>query len=193
MKFKSLKTLALVSAAVLGMSMPVNAADNANVTVDIETAGGITALTQTDMNFGHWLVGVHPGDAPTIVMTPAGVLSTTTGVGSQLIKLDAGANGTQGTVLVTLPTGADGLTLQMSRGAITNFTDTSLSLGTITYSNSDAAQTGTLLEADPGKPITITTGATGATVSFGGTITASGTPVGDNVLHTASFLVSFAY
>ena len=193
MKFQSLKTLALVSTAVLGMSMPVLAADNANVTVDINTLGGITALTTADMNFGHWLVGVRTGDAPTIVMTPDGTLSTTTGVGSQLIKLDAGATGTEGTVLVTLPTGADGLTIQMSRGLITNFVDTNLSLGTITYSNSDAAQAGTLLEADPGKPITITTGATGATVSFGGTITASATPVGDNVTHTASFNVSFAY
>jgi hypothetical protein len=196
MKFNSFKTLALVTTAMVGLSMPinVNAAPNALVTVDIETQAGITAATQQDMDFGSWLIGVHPGDNPTVVLEPDGDLTTTTGVGSQLIELTGATTGDVGEVLVTLPTGADGITVQMSRGAITPFADGSLVLGTITYLNSDdVLQTGTLLENDPGKPITVDVGATGATVSLGGTVTASATPVGDGVVHTASFNVSFAY
>lgn len=196
MKFRSLKTLALVSTAIIGLSVPasVNAAPNALVTVDINTQAGITALTNVDMDFGSWLIGVHPGDAPTVIMAAAdGALSTTTGVSSQLIELTGAANGTQGELLVTLPAGADGLTVQMSRGAIADFAGGDLSLTAVTYVNSDnGAQTGTLLEATP-VPIDIAVGATGATVSFGGTVTASATPAGDGVTHTASFNVSFAY
>lgn len=198
MRFNKYKLMALGSAIVMQMMVApslVEAANNADVTVDIETAAGITAVTQADMNFGSWLIGVTAGETPTIQMAAATGFLTPTPLTSELIELTGATNGTRGRVLVTLPTGANGLTLQMTRGTITQFTDTSLVLGTITYINSDVpAQFGTIAAGLPGaRPITVTTGATGATVSFGGTITANATPVGNNVVHTASFDVAFAY
>jgi hypothetical protein len=196
MKFNSFKTLAMVTTAMIGLSVPVSvqAAPDADVTVDIETQAGITADTENNLDFGHWLIGVHPGDTPSVTLAPDGALTFDDGAGSQLIELTGAATGQQGEVRVTLPSGADGITVQMTRGAITNFADTSLVLGTITYVNGDdALQTGTLLENDPGKPITVDVGATGAVVSLGGTVTASATPAGDNVAHSATFNVSFAY
>lgn len=199
MRLNKYKLLALTSAIVMQMvAAPsfVNAADNADVTVDIETAAGITAVTQTDMDFGSWLIGVHTGATPQIIMAAGtGVLSTASLGGSQVINLTGATSGTRGTVLVTLPAGANGITLQMTRGTITQFTDTSLSLGTITYVNSDDGdESGTLASGSANAvPITVDVGATGATVGFGGTITASATPVGDAVVHTASFDVAFAY
>lgn len=196
MKFKSLKTLALIGTALIGAGLiptGVNAADDADVIVDLETQAGITALTQVDMDFGDWIVGIASGDTATITMAAAdGAFTTNEGASSDLVELNGATNGTQGEILVTLPAGADGITVQMTRGAITDFTDAGIELTAINYSNSDnGGQAGTLAEATP-VPITVTTGATGATVSFGGTITATATPA-DNVAHNASFDVAFAY
>lgn len=199
MRFNKYKLMALGSAVVMQMMLApslVEAANNADVTVDIETAAGITAVTQTDMNFGSWLLGIHSGDTPVITMSEVDGVLTRTALGtSQVVELGGATTGTRGAVLVTLPAGANGLTLQMSRGTITQFTDTSLVLGGIRYINSDdALQTGPLASGVANAvPITITTGATGATVRFGGAVTANATPVGDGVVHTASFDVAFAF
>jgi len=195
MKFKSLQKLALVSSAVLGMAIPAAvyaAAPNADVTIDITTDAGITATNLNDIDFGTWIIGVHTGDTPTIVMPVAtGTMTKTTGVGSDLLAI-SGTAGVLGQIKVTLPTGADGLTLQMQRAAVTQFADTNIQLTAVTYKNSDnVAQTGTLA-AVTNVPIDVTVGATGATVSFGGTITATATPA-DNLAHNASFVVTFSF
>lgn len=201
MTFRNIKKMAIAGAAVLALgitSSAVYAGNNATVNVEIDTLSGITATAGNTMDFGNWLIGIHTGDPETITMTTAGVMSTssTNAAGtSQVVNLDGTTAGQAGTVVVTLPAGANGLTLQMTRGAITDFVDAGLTLeeANITYSNSDSGvQNGTLLSGGGNAvPITITTGATGATVSFGGTITASATPA-DNT-HTASFNVAFAY
>jgi len=197
MKFKSLKKLALVSSTVLGIALPAAvyaAAPNADVTVDITTDAGITATNLTDMDFGTWIIGVHSGDTPTIVMPVAtGTMTKTTGVGSDLLAL-TGTAGVLGTIKVTLPTGANNLTLQMQRSAVTQFTDTNIQLTAVTYKNGDpagAAQTGTLAPVT-NVPIIVSNGATGATISFGGTITATATPA-DNLAHNAKFDVTFSF
>lgn len=201
MTYKTFKTLALVGATAISlglMSYQANAANTANVTFDIDTLSGITATTGSTMDFGTWLIGIHTGDTPTITMATDGTFSAVGTPGTSQVKNLTGAtSGTAGTVTVTLPAGADGLTLQMTRTAVTDFADAGLTLedSLITYSNGDAlgaAQNGTFLSGPTNNvPISITTGATGAVVSFGGTITASATP--SDATHTASFDVTFAY
>ena len=198
MRFNKYKLLALGSAIVMQMMIApsfVEAANNADVTVDIETAAGITAVTQSDMNFGSWLIGIRSGETPYITLDEGtGALSVTGSTNSDIINLTGATTGTRGSILVTLPTGADGLTLQMSRGVITQFADTSLVLSNIEYLSDDNGETGPLASGAPNSvDIQVTTGGTGALVQFGGRITATATPVGDAVVHTASFDVAFAY
>ena len=52
-------------------------ASDADVIVDIETLSGITALTQTDVNFGSWTGGIASADTATITRShTAGTYST---------------------------------------------------------------------------------------------------------------------
>ena len=198
MRFNKYKLMALGSAIVMQMMVVpslVEAANNADVTVDIETAAGITAVTQTDMNFGSWLIGIRSGETPTITLDEAtGNVAVAGNTNSDIINLTGATTGTRGSILVTLPTGADGLTLQMSRGVITQFVDTSLVLSNIEYLSADNGETGVLASGAPNSvDILVTTGGTGALVRFGGRVTANATPVGDGIVHTASFDVAFAY
>ncbi len=194
MNFKTLKNLAIIGTAALALSYgAAKAADSETVEVLMDIESGITATAGTTMDFGDWLVGVHASETPTLTMAVATGNVTAGGTTlSRLVKL-TGAATTAGTVVVTLPSGANGVTLQMQRGAVSAFSAaTEFTMTSVTYLNSDnALQTGTLALATP-VPIDVTTGATGATVSFGGVITATATPATDGA-HTATFNVSFAY
>lgn len=196
MTFKSLKTLTLVGTAALALGLSYHAAkaaDSETVEVLMDIESGITATAGTTMEFGDWLVGVHSGENPTLTMAVAtGTVTPGNMTLSRLVKLD-GTVTTAGTVVVTLPSGANGVTLQMQRGAVSAFSGaTEFTMTQVTYANSDnVAQTGVLALATP-VPIEVDVGATGATVSFGGTITATATPATDGA-HTATFNVAFAY
>ena len=194
MNFKTLKSLALVgSALTLGIvSGNAVAAPNDTMDASITTSSTITATAGAVMDFGSWLVGIPGGSlaTTTLVMNPnTGAVVRTAGAGHQVIALPGAT--AYGTVTVTLPTGANGMTLQMSHAALTPTLGPGLALSNISYYNPNTpAQTG-VMTATTKYPITITTGATGVAVRFGGTITASATPnEGD---HGEVFNVAFAY
>jgi hypothetical protein len=195
MNFKTFKTLAIAALALAGVAlMPgqANAQSNvATVTADITTDAGIDALAGVNMDFGNWLIGVHAGDTPQVIMTTAGVMTTANVGTSQLIHLDGTNTGTPGTVTVDLPTGADGIVLQMTRdgGTQVAFSDPNIVLEDITYLTATEAEAA-LDDATP-VPVTVVTGGTPETVSFGGTVTASDTPA--DTAHTATFDVTFGY
>lgn len=175
------------------MAGPVNAAivsDTADVDATITTSSGITAADGVDMDFGDWLIGVNNGDQATITIDTDGDLTAVEGTTSQLIELTGATTGVAGTVTVDLPSGADGVELQMSRGTITQFTDTNITLDDITYSTATEAEA-PLAESTP-VVVTVVTGGTPETVSFGGTITAEDASPAD-ATHTASFTVTFNY
>lgn len=193
MNFKSLKTLALVGSAIaIGFAAPAMAADNDNVDASITTSSTITATAGAVMDFGSWLIGVPLTSVATstIVMDPTdGSVAPTAGADHQLIQL-AGLTA-YGTVTVTLPAGANGMTLQMTRGAAAATLGAGLALTDVSYYNPDTpAQTGPMAAATA-YPITITTGLTGVAVRFGGTISATA-PVTDGD-HGDTFNVAFAY
>jgi hypothetical protein len=197
MNFKSFKTLALLGSAVIGLSLApgvANADPDDDVTAAIQTSTTITATAGAVMDFGIWLIGIPASNvnSSTLVMDPqTGGVTPTTGGGHQLIAL-TGSTPAFGTVSVVLPTGADGLTLQMSHGALTPALGAGLVLSDISYYNPDTpAQTG-VMTASTQVPITITTGDTGVAVQFGGTITASGSTPTDGP-HGETFNVAFAY
>lgn len=193
MNFREMKKLALVGTAVLslGMASGAMAAPNDTMDASITTSTTITAVAGAVMDFGAWLIGV-PGGAPssTLVMNPnTGAVVSTPGAGVSLIALPGAP--AVGTVNVTLPAGANAVTLQMSHGALPNTLGAGLQLSAISYYNPDTpAQTGVMTPATQ-YPITILVGATGVDVQFGGTITATATPT--TGAHGEVFNVAFAY
>jgi hypothetical protein len=196
MNFKSFKTLALVGSAVIGLGLTSGlafAADNDDVDASITTSTTITATAGAVMDFGVWLIGIPTGNlnSSTLVMNPqTGAVTPTTGGGHQLIVLPGAP--AFGTVTVTLPAGADGLTLQMSHDALTPALGAGLTLSNISYYNPDTpAQTGVMTPTTQ-YPITILDGATGSAVRFGGTITADTATPTDGA-HGETFNVAFAY
>lgn len=193
MNFTNFKKLALLSGAIMavGMTSGAIAAPNDTMDASITTSSTITATAGNVMDFGRWLVGVPSGaPASTLVMNPnTGVITPTAGAGVSLIALPGAP--AVGTVNVTLPAGANAVTLQMSHAALPNTLGTGLQLSAISYYNPDTpAQTGTMVAATP-VPITILNGSTGVAIRFGGTITATATPA--EGAHGEVFNVAFAY
>jgi hypothetical protein len=191
------KYVLLAGTAFLGLAMsagPVFAAaapitSTATVTASLTTDSGITAADGDTMEFGTWLIGVNAGDEVTLVMDTAGaIVEGSTGT-AQVIQLD-NTGVAPGTVTVDLPTGADGIVLQMERGPITQFTDTAIVLSDITYVTATETEAA-VAEATP-VPVTVVTGGTPEEVAFGATITATDTSPAD-ATHTATFDVTFSY
>lgn len=189
----TLRSKLLSSAAILGLaSLPAVAfaADNVDVDAVITTSAGITAAHVADINFGTWLVGIASGDTPTITLDASnGSLSSGNVGSSQLINLTGATAGTMGQVTVNLPAGADGIVLQMERSAITDFTDTGLSLTTVLYDTDDIVP-GTLA-AVTAVDVTVESGGVAEPTFFGAIITADATPA--DATHSATFNVSFSY
>lgn len=194
MNFKTLKTLALMGSAIVAVGIGSNsaaAAPNDAMDASITTSSTITAVAGAVMDFGSWLIGVPSGaPASTLVMNPnTGAVVPTAGTGVSLIALPGAP--AVGTINVTLPAGANAVTLQMSHGVLPNTLGAGLQLSAISYYNPNTpAQTGVMAPSTP-VPITITTGATGVDIRFGGTITATATPT--TGAHGEIFNVAFAY
>lgn len=195
MTFKTFKTLAVASLALAGIAMmpgQANAqAETATVTASITTDAGITAAVGDTMDFGSWLLGVSAGDEAAVTMDTAGAMTVSSQTGTaQAIDLGGTNTGTPGTVTVDLPAGADGIELQMERGAITQFVDLNIVLSDITYVTATENIESPVDEAVP-VVVTVVSGGTTETVTFGGTVTASLTPA--DAAHTATFDVTFGY
>ena len=195
MTFKTFKTLAVASLALAGIAMmpgQANAqAETATVTASITTDAGITAAVGDTMDFGSWLLGVSAGDEAAVTMDTAGAMTVSSQTGTaQAIDLGGTNTGTPGTVTVDLPAGADGIELQMERGAITQFVDLYIVLSDITYVTATENIESPVDEAVP-VVVTVVSGGTTETVTFGGTVTASLTPA--DAAHTATFDVTFGY
>lgn len=195
MTFTNIKKLSLMGAAVVAIafgSATVSAAPNDTMDASITTSSTITAVAGDVMDFGTWLIGVPTGQpASTLTMNPnTGVVTVNKNGGTSNIVALPGAT-TPGTVVVTLPAGANGMTLQMSHGALPGTLGTGLALSNISYYNPNLTTQTAVMTPSTQYPVTITNGATGVAVRFGATITASATP--DNGAHGEVFNVAFAY
>ena len=185
-----LKTLALLGAIALGTILaPQSAKAQDTVNATITQDGAITTVDVADMGFGTWFLAVVGGDVFTLTMNSStGVVTAAGNVGSFATELTAGTG--EGQVTAELPLGADGIIIQMTPSAITDFTDPGLTLSSLTYS------TATQGVDDPltplvAAPVTCVTGGTPEPITFGGVIDVSATPA--DGLDTASFTVTFAY
>ena len=192
---KPSKNKFLLGAAILGLAVMAGSAmadDDVDITATIETDSGITAAVVDSIDFGSYLIGVDAlsGDQVTITIDTLGALTSNATGTAQVIDLTGTATGTPGQATVDLPSGADGIELQMTRDVITQFVDTNITLDDITYRTATEAED-PVLEATP-VIVTVVAGGTPEPVFFGGTITADATPA-DNAAHTATFNVNFGY
>ncbi len=197
MDFKRTKILATVAvAALIGIPFSISqsqaAAVNPTVSVSMTTNSAVTVADGVDMNFGTWFLVFRNADPFDLRLTTAGTVSAINlggGTGdSQAIETLAAAQA--GTVTVSLPTGINGVVVNLQRTAITPFTDPGLTLQNITYGTTTQGANQALAEAT-NRPVTIVTGGTPETVRFGADIHVTATPA--DAAHTASFNVSFAY
>lgn len=192
MNFRTMKMVAAFAVAFFGVAaLSSNAQAQDTITANIEFDSAITTTNPTDLDFGTWLAIVRGGETVTLTMdntaaiTPGGITTST----FQPIAGTPAAGG----IDVDLPTGTANVILQMSRQAVTAFTTNSavMSLSAVTYS---AAVEGTNLAfpVSPATvPVTVVAGGTPQHVTFGGTISLTGTPADGP--DSASFDVSFAY
>lgn len=200
MNFKRPQILATVAVAAL-MSIAFTpskteaAAVTPTVNVNLTTNSAVTVVDGVDMQFGTWFLVFRNADLFSLRVSPVDGSISTVGLGggtadSQAINTIPGSQA--GTVTVSLPTGINGVVVNMQRTATVNFTDTNISLTNIMYDTAqDAGATGVVMTPVTNYPVTIVAGGTPETVRFGADIAVTGTPA-DGV-HTASFDVSFAY
>jgi len=180
MTFKSIKTMAAAAALLAGIAGAATVANaQTPVLANLTTSSTITVADIRDMAFGTWFI-IHRN-----VVTAANLAGGPTN--SQAVKLVPGD--LTGRVSASLPTGADGLVINMQRDAIVNFTDTTLALQTVRYSTftEAAAALGQAVNV----PVTIVTGGTPEVVNFSAEIAVTGQPT--DAAHSASFNVTFAF
>lgn len=194
MNLKALKYGAAVGVAMMGISGFLGQAQaqtviQANITVD----SAITVTPGLNIEFGTWLLVYRNADPFELTMDTAGnivVNNIAAGAGNSVaIQLTPGTGA--GNLTVNLPTGANGVTLNMSRGAITNFGGGGLTLQNITYGTTIEGANQVFAQSPTLEPVTVVTGGTPQTVSFGAEIAVASQPV--NGPASASFTVSFAY
>lgn len=186
---KPLKLLAYSSAAVLALCVhgsPARA-QSETITATLITSSAIDTTLVTGMDFGTWLIQFAANSTPSITLTNDGSAGTSqTGVlgNSTVVEITDSAN--EGNVTVTIPAPA---VLDLTRGAVTDFADTNISLSTINYDT--ATESSTVLAANAAQPVTVAAANTAETIRFGGIVTITGTPA--DATHTASFNVTLAY
>lgn len=191
MNFKSLRTAAAVAAITMGIAGFAAQSVAQTVTTNLTVSPGITSADGADINLGTWFLLHRNGDNFSINSTTAGVIAALGVAGgatnSQAINIVTGT--APGTVTVSLPTGVDGVQLNMQRGVITPFADANLTLQNIRYMT--ATEADAALNEAVNVPVTVVTGGTPETVNFGVDVAVSGSPAPGP--QTASFTVTFAF
>lgn len=193
MNFTTLRNGTALAVAILGISGFMGQAQAQTViTTNLDVDSAITVAPGNDIEFGTWLLVYRNADAFSLVMAPDTGNITPTGLGggagdSVAISLVAGTG--QGNLTVDLPVGANGIAINMTRGAITDMPSTALTLQNITY-NTTTEGNQPFLQAT-NEPVTVVTGGTPETVSFGAEIAVSAQPLDGP--HSGTFTVNFAY
>ncbi len=189
MRRNTLKLFACASLLAFGIGAANHAnAQTADIPVTLTITNAITVTAGTDLDFGEWLL-VHSGTSPagdiTLAINPdSGLITPTAGTGSTAVNITPSAG--VGTVTINTPAAAS---VDMY-GTLTDFTATTLSLGTLQYSLNSG--TPASLSVTSGSPTTISsTGGTDDTIAVGGTLTVNG--VTADGPYTANIEMAFSY
>ena len=206
MKLSKFRLSAAAAALVVGITLAPGLAQAQTitapetVTMTIATDNSLTVTPATAGDFLSWVV-IKPAanDTASITMDSTGALVVnlsevvTGGVVGSVVQDLAGTAGTNATVGITTPLGADGIVLDMTRSIITDFPDAGLSLNSVTYSTATEGTDQVFAVTPAVEPVTVVTGGTNENVSFGGAIFITDTPDNANSPHSATFDVQFDY
>lgn len=187
MDFTFTKKLVMTSAVALSLLIGSNTAQAQlasppEISASFATAAALTAAAGNDIDFGTWVVELDGIENPTITVVPnlagAPTVNLLGATNSTVVNTVASANA--GSVTVTTPTGTPSRVIDMSFTLDSDFDETDLSLGSLTY----VTATETVASAIPATltgsdDVTVAVGGTPETVGIGGTLTLGG---GDDVL-----------
>ncbi|NCT40491.1 MAG: hypothetical protein GW778_02375 [Alphaproteobacteria bacterium] len=197
MNFSTIKKLAVTSAVALTLFVgaPADAQVTSSITGTFATASALSTSAGTALDFGTWAINVGGTDSLTIPIAPALTGSPpvpTCGGQSDAATLciNTVPPATSGTVTVTTPTAT---TVQISAVISSNFVDSTLTLGSLTYTDSVVTAGAIPAVTSPGTLAT-TTSAAAETIAIGGTLTiAGGTPAASGSYTASAIDVSFQY
>ncbi len=194
---KTFKYGIAVGAAIAGISGFAGQAqaqvNNAVVTTDIEVVNGIDVTAGDPIDFGTWVLAYRFADAFELTMATTGVITPANiaAAPNNSVAIPVGVAPGAGNLTVDVPAGINNVELQMTRGAITNFTGGSgLSLTQVTYETVTETPAAPFAQTVP-HPVTVIAGGTPEIVTFGATIAVTAQPpIGP---HTATFTATFNY
>lgn len=192
MNFRTMKIVAAFAVAFFGVAaLSSNAQAQDTITANIEFDSAITTSNAADLEFGTWLAIVRGGDTVTLTMDNTGAI-TPAGITTSTFQNIAGTPAAGG-IDVDLPAGTTNVVLQMSRTAATAFATNAgvMTLSAVTYSTAAQGNNQAFAATPTTVPVTVAAGGTPEHVTFGGTISLTGTPTDGP--DSASFDVSFAY
>ena len=193
MNFKSLRYAAAVAAVTAGITgFAGQASAQTPVVTTLTVNSTVTVADVADPDFGTWFLIFRNADAFELTMDTAGNVTANNlaGGAGNSVALNLVAAPSEGTVTVDLPAGANGVVLNMQRDNIVDFLDGGLTLQNITYATATEGAN-QVFAALTNEPVTVVTGGTPETVSFGGEIAVTAQPA--NAAHTASYNVTFAF
>ncbi len=192
MKLHTLKTIAFLSAFIIGISSSGQAqAQTETVGATLITSGALTTVDVSDFDFGEFFILIAGGDTPTLTIQDNGAVAVVVaGVvdpGTNVTPIVAPT--TRGEINVTAPIGPIALTL--TRTNTTDFADPGLSLTAAEYATATEGA-GNAINADAANG-TVTAVAAGVAeqILFGSEITITARPA--NATHTAQFDVTLSF
>lgn len=198
MNFSTIKKLAVTSAVAL--TLFAGATADAQVTSSIgatmTTAAALASAPGNDIDFGTWAINVGGTDTLTIALDavvagapPVPACGGQTDAATLCINTVAPAN--SGTVTVTTPAAT---TVQINGTVATDFSDGTLSLGSLIYTDTVATNTAIPAVTSPATLVTTTAGGVAETVAIGGTLTiATGTPAASTTFADPAIDITFQF
>ncbi len=191
MNFRTMKIVAALAVALFGVSaLSSNAQALDAITANIEFDSAINTSNATDLEFGTYLAIIRSSETVTLTMNNLGAVAIG-GVTDSTVQYLAGAQSAGG-IQVDLPAGTSNVVLQMDRTAATPFANApNVVLSAVTYSTAIEGNNQAFLPLPATEPVTVVAGGTPQQVTFGATISITGTP--NDGPDSSSFDVSFNY
>ena len=165
---KSTLRLSAFALMMLAFGTKASAQSSASATASATIITPITITKTTDMNFGN--VAVQTGTGGSVIMTPAGARSATSGVtlpgtAGTVAAASFTVNGQTGyTYAITLPTSVTITDASSNNMTVGNFTSTPSATGTLT-GGTQTLNVGATLNVNPAQPAGVYTSATPFTVT----------------------------
>lgn len=200
MNFSTLKKLAVTSAVALTLFAGADAhaqATTTNIGSTFSTAAALASATVTGLDFGSWAINIAGGDTLALPL-----LSTNTGaappasvcggvVDPATICTNTVAPATTGEVTVTSPITGN---VQVQGNVTTDFADPTLSLGSLTFTDSVSSNVALPAAYDGATFVVVQVAAAAERVGIGGTLTITGgTPAAATTFNDAITEIGFTY